>query len=350
MRIHIFAIIKYILVVALIVLFILVFKQNYLVFLLFPYVLLLMISIPVFLSNVKNLSFKCGSDEAEVDLDSTIHFYVEYSNPSFFPFLKSALSFNVHNMFLNSPQKKSLNFSIRRKRTERVYVSVLAGRTGMVEFETGILEVSDYLGILTKKLDFSSSCRVPVFPSGSAKLDVPEIPYYEGYDEYSEPDMKGNISSDTKEIREYRPGDRLTRIHWKISSKLDELMVKEPDRTSVMSVVMLPEFERTGIFKTIDTLDAAAKSFMEKGERFEICLFNEKLCSFEFFVINDAETLTECYREMYFLPLYDRPDAAKEAYYASAQKESMLLSIHEDNMKLFDDGLEIVSGTDNLIV
>lgn len=350
MKINIWAIIRYLMIIALIVLFILVFKQNYLVFLLFPYVLLPIISIPVFLTNVKRLTVESGANESEAEINSTIHFYVEYNNPSFFPFLKCVLKFNAYNVFLNRGRQKTLNFSMLRKNTERIYICVLAGRTGMTEFETEQLLITDYLGIVTKKYALKSVTGIPVFPANTSDTDVLKLPYSEGYDEYSEPDMKGNISSDTKEIREYRPGDRLTRIHWKISSKLDELMVKEPDRTSVMSVVILPEPDRSCIFDTIDTLFSVAADFIEKGERFEICLFNHNSCSFEFYVINNSEALTECFREMYYLPVCEKGPVACEAYYASAQKASLLLSIHGTRIKLLEDGLEVIQDSDKPIV
>lgn len=41
------------------------------------------------------------------------------------------------------------------------------------------------------------------------------------------PYKSGSDSSYTREIREYRPGDRLSNIHWKLSAKRDELLVKE---------------------------------------------------------------------------------------------------------------------------
>ena len=46
-------------------------------------------------------------------------------------------------------------------------------------------------------------------------------------EEFTESDHKGNLSSDIKEIREYRPGDRLQRIHWKLSAKTGKLIFRE---------------------------------------------------------------------------------------------------------------------------
>jgi hypothetical protein len=46
-------------------------------------------------------------------------------------------------------------------------------------------------------------------------------------DEYSQ-SKSGLDPSETFDIREYRPGDSLHRIHWKLSGKFDEILIKEP--------------------------------------------------------------------------------------------------------------------------
>lgn len=45
-------------------------------------------------------------------------------------------------------------------------------------------------------------------------------------EEYS-PSKKGDDKTETFQIREYVPGDSLQQIHWKLSSKLDQLIVRE---------------------------------------------------------------------------------------------------------------------------
>lgn len=336
MKIHIFAIVRYIFVFALLTLFILVFKQNYLVFLLFPYALLPIITIPVFLLNVNRLSVSGGTETGEVDVGSVISYYIEYHNPTGIPFLKSSLLINVSNLYYENPAKTLLNFSILPKKNDKVRVNVSTGKTGMAVMRGTDFAITDFLGILTRHLPADICVQVPVFPVKGEPVEAPPIPFTEGFDEYSEPDFHGAVSSDVREIREYRPGDRMTQIHWKLSSKLDDLLVKEPERTSVMSLVIVPELEREKITETIATLDSVARTLAESGERFEICLFNSAACSFDYYLMDNVEGLYECYRNMYFLPLYDSSDAAATAYISSGQKSPVLLKIHGNELKMID--------------
>ena len=53
---------------------------------------------------------------------------------------------------------------------------------------------------------------------------IPEAP--SGVAEFSESSRKGNDHSEVSDIRTYRIGDRPKDIHWKLSARNRELMVK----------------------------------------------------------------------------------------------------------------------------
>ena len=341
MKIHIWSIIKYIIGFLLLIIFIIIFKQNYLVFLLFPYVILPAGLIPAFLLNVKKVSFNGMALTGSAELGNNIIFYLEYDNPSVLPFLRCSLSFEMKNLFFENDKKNILNFAMLPKKKDRVNISVATGRCGLVVFEGNEVQITGFMGFVSTKIPAGFSVQIPVFPVNKNVITAPQTPYSEGYDEYAESDIKGNLSSDIKEIREYRPGDRISRIHWKISAKLDELAVKEMERTSVMSLVVIPELEKTKISETIDTLNAIAKDLASKDERFEICLYNDTVCDFDYYVIDNEEALLECYRNLYFLPLYENRGAAVEAFLASHQAASLLLTVYGDKIVLMEDGIEI---------
>ena len=88
-------------------------------------------------------------------------------------------------------------------------------------------------------------------PEKKSKVPVQELPYSEGYDEYTEPDMKGSLSSDIKEIREYRPGDRLARtLHKIVGLEMDE----------VSRILCLQPAELIGMEKEIGSIEAGKKA------------------------------------------------------------------------------------------
>ena len=59
-------------------------------------------------------------------------------------------------------------------------------------------------------------------------------------DEFSQT-KAGFDQSETFSIREYEPGDSLQRIHWKLSSKFDEILIKEPSLPVQRSFLVILE-------------------------------------------------------------------------------------------------------------
>lgn len=341
MKIHIWSIIRYLFIFILIVFFVLVFKQNYLVFLLFPYVILPAVAIPAFVVNVKKLEITGGAVVPDIEKGSNILYYVEYFNPTYYPFLKCIINFSVDNLFYKTDKDTVLNINCMPKKKDRVNISIRTSKNGMVSFEGKSIQITGFMGMVSVREPLNFNVQVAVLPEKKSNVPVRELPYSEGYDEYTEPDMKGALSSDIKEIREYRPGDRLARIHWKISAKMDDLAVKEMERTSVMSLVIVPELVKSVIDDTVSMLDAICRVLAERGERFEVCLYNKTDCSFEYYIIDDEDSLKNCYRDMYLLPLYDVDGEAKEAYYSSNQKSAFLISVAGEDVKMYEDGLEL---------
>ena len=60
------------------------------------------------------------------------------------------------------------------------------------------------------------------------------------YDENS----PGYDNSELFQVREYRPGDRIQNIHWKLTAKQEELMVKEHALPKACPVILLLNWEK----------------------------------------------------------------------------------------------------------
>ncbi len=85
--------------------------------------------------------------------------------------------------------------------------------------------VYDYLGLFRFRVRKAPSAIVRVMPK-SLKLTVPEE--FKSILARSLRVKRGGGFSENHEIRPYRPGDTLNLIHWKLSAKADELMLREP--------------------------------------------------------------------------------------------------------------------------
>ncbi len=85
--------------------------------------------------------------------------------------------------------------------------------------------VYDYLGLFSIKLRRPPVCVVRVMPKRT-ELPVPEeLPQYTAK---AWRPKQVSVFAENHEIRQYQPGDPLTLVHWKLSAKTEEMMLREP--------------------------------------------------------------------------------------------------------------------------
>lgn len=119
--------------------------------------------------------------------------------------------------------------------------------SGNIRFFLQKVFVGDYLGLFCRKLKCRSQISVNVLP------DITEFPVEismrtrnfpaEG-DDY-EKERSGDDPSEIFQIREFRPGDRLQKIHWKMSARMDDMMTKEYSMPRGCKVLLLLDGRQT---------------------------------------------------------------------------------------------------------
>ena len=67
---------------------------------------------------------------------------------------------------------------------------------------------------------------------------------------------------ETIAIREYRPGDSVRHIHWKLSQKTDTVMLRETGAPASGSVLLVFDAADAGVQASPDTMDAMAEVFL----------------------------------------------------------------------------------------
>ncbi len=317
----------------------LIMEQPFLLAFLIVYVLIPVLLLPLYFRTVTKTSFRTYCPASYVEKEHDIPLYFELINPTISPFFLCEIDFNVKNLYYENEFNHHLAIHVLPKNTEKITVPIENSYIGMVKCEITKVAITDLLHFFTYSLPGKYVVEVPVFPIESEQEDLPATPSSDGLDEYTESDSKGNISSDIKEIRQYQPGDRLQRIHWKLSAKLDDLFVKEMAHTSILSLVLLPELNRENIEQTVSTLLGCIKTLQNREERFEICLFNSASVDFTFLPMVDESAKTEALIRLYYLPLYEEKTAALDAFYHSSVKKATVISICGEEITVYPSEL-----------
>lgn len=151
------------------------------------------------------------------------------------------------------------NKNVFHKKTEKQWIPIQDISAGMGQYAFSMeikgagchdilltqVKVYSLLGLIYWKRrcrDFASVLIMPdtyaanVQITGSVRNFLGDADVYDDF-------RPGHDSGETFEIREYREKDKLQSIHWKLSAKMDDLMVKENSLPKACAVVLMLELK-----------------------------------------------------------------------------------------------------------
>lgn len=125
------------------------------------------------------------------------------------------------------------------------------------------LWLTDYLGIFPKRIPCEIEKRMTVMPETfPVELNTRLLLSAVDDSDLYESDRKGNDPTEIFQLREYVSGDPVRSIHWKLSSKLDNLIMKEAAMPVDRSLLIYWN-QSTGSAPVMDTLAEAVFSLCQ---------------------------------------------------------------------------------------
>jgi len=333
MKINFLTLSAYIFAIAILSALALIYEQPAIVLFILMLIMLIPLSIIIFININSKFSFNLTSNTEYVEEPNSPSFILDYKNSGFIGLFTCDVIFRAENRFYPNETKHRLTIPVMRK-SDSFTIPVESYDIGLVSVNIEKIILHDYLSLVKKEINLSLEASVPVLPKDRNIPDFPPAVPKDGPDEFTESENIGNISSDVKEIREYRPGDRLQRIHWKLSAKLDDLFVKEMAHTSTLAIILLPELCESEIHDTAESLLSCIKIMYEKKERFEVCIYNDKACDYSFFTVTDEAGMLEAMTHFYCQPLYEGRENALETFVNSSNKIATVIHIIGKNIRM----------------
>jgi len=122
-----------------------------------------------------------------------------------------------------------------------LHYDMLAEYCGRIHFSISKIKVYDYLKLWSFPIKCKEEIQISILPDiheiiASVSEHTRNFPI-EG-EEY-DPRQSGDDPSEIFQTREFRAGDTLQRVHWKMSAKTDELITKEYSKPIGCSVLLL---------------------------------------------------------------------------------------------------------------
>lgn len=145
----------------------------------------------------------------------------------------------VENKLLGAMETIPVTIGLSR-RAVAVYLPYTPKGCGQTEIRLKQIRCCDIMGLNTVTVETPKPARVTVYPE-RLPLGVSADSSLSGFQEGAQQTIsrRGNDPSEVFELREYRPGDDVRSIHWKLSGKTEEFLVKESSDTSHYSTMVL---------------------------------------------------------------------------------------------------------------
>jgi hypothetical protein len=149
-------------------------------------------------------------------------------NPDILPVADAEMSIRCTNLRTGETDYAMLRKSVPAKRSVEEIIDIEPRHVGRHEMLVESVRIFDPLGMWRRSIPVEGNVRITKLPElfdiqlsiTSSAASMPES------DRYAQ-NRKGNDPGEVLGIREYVPGDSVKNIHWKLSSKVDKMLVKE---------------------------------------------------------------------------------------------------------------------------
>lgn len=247
------------------------------------------------------------SDGRRHNVNEPIPVYVKISNSSVFPISICEITLEFYVTSSSKPEKLKINTPIFPMNTQEHTLYFYSEHFGTAECRIAKIKLFDILKIFRTKLKSKN-----IIQSFEPVLIIPDsLKLSNDISDYSELGLESDIYSDEKpgddpseifSVHEYHDGDRISKIHWKLTAKEDKLIVKDYSLPLADSFIIAVESctdcdpdEAACIYDTvIQTAVSLSDHLISENKRHKIKIYNEKEKITEEISVYDDESLINC--------------------------------------------------------
>ena len=217
-------------------------QELLMVALVFPLILL---AVPVRLKRSVRAAIRHG--KKPIHSGDVYHWVIVVQNRSIFSTGNAIAALEYRNSFDGTLHKLDVTIPILPKNTQRIHVAFHAPTCGVTQIWLRRISIYDPLCLFHRNLSAVAEDAAVILPKETELIPPDWQPQPQpdaDTTEYSK-EKAGDDPSEIFDLHSYREGDPVSRIHWKLSSKLDTLMVKEYSLPLSADCILLPDFRFT---------------------------------------------------------------------------------------------------------
>ena len=193
-------------------------------------------------------------------------------NPTIIPLLNVNVSLVYKHLYYDKTENTRWNIPIGARGKTEIVLDFTPLANGLIHIETNEISSIDFL-YLKKKIQKSSyEINIPIYPLQTEGFQMSYSNKVKGNEGEEEGEGDFLNSSSVKDLREYRPGDRLQTVHWKLSGKKEQFIVKEFDTIASNEIdVYISLVHHEAMDELIETANVFALQLIK--EQIPFCIF-----------------------------------------------------------------------------
>lgn len=236
-------------------------------------------------------------------------------NSTFFPISNCTLTYDVSSSYYPCNESFQCTIPVYSRNTSSFDIPVTFKKCGCYQVRLTHVQFFDYLHFFTFSKPLSIKKEIIIYPKTTDNMEFDSASFGEGFDEFEEMNARGLVSSNVTDVREYIPGDRLQKIHWKLSAKIDKLMVKENEQTSskqftILVELFLPNPSSLLLEQSLTDAYSMAQALIAAGEVFFFCYYSIHEEDFIKHLIHNKNELESALLECFYQTPYTEEDFA----------------------------------------
>lgn len=175
------------------------------------------------------LEISMNNQDSSAEKNSEIPIFIDVKNKSRIFHIPFQVEIRVTNYFTGEEKISKLNSSVKHGKIEKLQTTFVSKSCGDIDVCCVRYRVYDWLYIFRRKKKINITKKVEILPE--CHLIMTEVTRatreFNADSELYSDSEKGDDLSEIYQIREYEEGDSIHDIHWKLSAKNDELLIKE---------------------------------------------------------------------------------------------------------------------------
>lgn len=316
MKVSIKKLISFILLLALLIFLFFFNRRRVVLFFIIAMILYLISAIVLFLPSFKlpEIILEMAASSQQTGQDNAFICRLLYRD--YYPFTRIKVTYKIRHTLENDFNRIENYYNVfHGKREYKLDLSFKY--CGIYEIQCEEALIYDFIGLFAKKITNIPPVQAVVLPQDvGLKFQTSKFVLDDEEEFYSDPNA-GTDVSEIKELRDYREGDRLSQVHWKLSTKSEDLIVKEYAKNAGVCVVVACD----GVYNTpieitnyYELLYVFGRNLIQDETFFDLVYFNREEEDVISKKIDNLYDLNITIQNMYFY-LQPTDTAELESYY-----------------------------------